>query len=111
MSEDSVIESNNYTPISNSHYSVDLQIVDAMSFLELFYKDAYNKIIEEFPEFVTHYDIMFSNTSSSWFDVQAAGLPADWSNWLCDSIENTGLVIWEEGEPWGKVNNTEDVTI
>ena len=38
--------------------------------------------------------------SGSGYDTDAMGVDAEWPSWLVDALEATGLVIWEDGEPY-----------
>ena len=82
------------TAISSNHYSVDQQVKDALDFLQTETPKVYDALVSDFPE-VTNI-----RYSGSWFDTEAMGVDLEWSSWLIDRIESTGLVIWEEGEPW-----------
>lgn len=82
--------------ISSNQYSVDLQAVDALKYIEDNHSEAYSKLLEEFPEIPK---ITFTG-HGSWMDTEAMGVDQEWSSWLIDAIELTGLVIWEEGEPF-----------
>ena len=77
--------------ISSNGFSHDQQVQDAMDWLELNHPDAYTKIVDQFPETPV--------MSGSWLDTEAMQVDAEWSSWLTDAIEETGLVVWEEGEP------------
>ena len=84
------------TAISSNHFSVDLQAVDAMHWLEANAPEAYAAVIDQFPEYPT---CVFS-AMSSWFDTEAMGVDDEWGSWLVDAIEATGVVSWEDGEPY-----------
>ena len=87
-------------PISSNHWSHDMQVIDAMKYLHDEHPDIYAKILAEFPETVV--DGKFSvPMDGSWIDTVAMGVEADWSSWLTDAIEDTGVVAWIDGEPWG----------
>lgn len=78
--------------ISSGHWSVDLQAMDALSFLQENYPEEAKAIRKEFPEpFIW---------SGSWLDTEAMGVDVEYGSWLVDAIEATGLIIWEDGEPW-----------
>lgn len=82
--------------LSSDHFSVDAQVEDAMFYLEHNHPDEFARIVEKFPEWNTR----TMGEHSSWFDTESMGVEPDWSSWLVDAIEDTGLVLWEEGEPW-----------
>lgn len=84
----------NATAISSNHFSVDQQVEDAMTWLRDFRPGHYQTILGDFPEWE---DRVFNG---SWLDTEAMGVDPDWSSWLIDAIEATGLVTWWEGEPW-----------
>ena len=79
--------------ISSGHFSHDMQVADAMSYLETNHNDDYREIIEQF-------DWKATKWIGSWVDTEAMGVDQEWSSWLCDAIEDTGHVWWEDGEPW-----------
>ena len=80
--------------ISSNHYSVDQQVQDALDFLDLQYPHYLEEILRDFPE------IQNIEWDGSWFDTEAMGVDIEWSSWLIDAIEATGVIIWEEGEPY-----------
>lgn len=80
--------------ISGNHLSHDQQAADALEFLRLEHPAAYVTVRREFPESLV-WDAL-----GSWLDIDAMGVDWEWSSWLVDAIEATGLVYWEDGEPW-----------
>lgn len=84
-------------PLSSNAFSVDLQTDDALAFLEAGYPKVYQTLSEQFPEIV---DIQWEG---SWFDTEAMGVDQEWGSWLVDAIEESGVVFWEEGEPYGRL--------
>lgn len=80
--------------ISSNHYSTDLQAEDAVQYLLDNHLIAALRVLAAFPEWFRR------EMSGSWFDTEAMGVDPEWGSWLIDAIENTGLVYWEEGEPW-----------
>ena len=87
--------------ISSGHYSHDTQVSDAMSFLETHHPEAFAEVLAKFPEWPDR------KWEGSWLDTDAMGVDVEWSSWLCDAIENTGLVSWWEGEPWSETPEEE----
>lgn len=84
-----------YSTISSNHFSHDTQVADAWSYLRgEMPEDDFDLLIAQFPEME---NIVWSG---SWFDTEAMGVDPEFSSWVCDAIEETGLVIWDEGEPW-----------
>lgn len=83
------------TALSSNHLSVDQQVADVMNYLDSNHPTVYEKIVVEFPEWVNGL-----SWNGSWFDTATMGVDVEWGSWLTDAIEATGLVIWEEGEPW-----------
>lgn len=81
--------------ISSNHFSTDQQAVDALGHLEREHPEAYAKVRAELPE-----EIIWEPGPGSAIDYEAMGVDVEWSSWLIDAIENTGLVFWEDGEPW-----------
>jgi len=89
-------------PISNNGFSVDIQAQDALNFLEDFHPEAHAKVLSELPEAGC---LLFDG---SWFDTDAMGVDIEFGSWLVDAIEQTGKVIWEEGEPFALVAQSPD---
>ena len=87
----------NATAISSNGYSVDLQIEDAMEYLRLNHQQVYLDLLVKFPEWENREGL---GGTGCWFDYEAMGVDPEWSSWLVDAIEATGLVTWWEGEPW-----------
>lgn len=84
-------------PLSHNGFSVDLQAEDALYYIASEYPEVYNDIKQGFPE------IENIKWDGSWIDTESMGVDPDWPCWLIDAIENTGLVWWEESEPWAAV--------
>ena len=80
--------------ISSNGYSHDQQVVDALDYLRINHPVEYSDVRRRFPE-----NIIFPD-KSAWFDTDEMGVDSEWSSWLCDAIENTGLVTWDDGEPY-----------
>lgn len=80
--------------ISSNHYSVDDQAVDAMAHLRFEHRDEYDAIVKEFPDYTER--VM----SGAAFDTDAMGVDVEWGSWLVDAIENTGVISWDDGEPY-----------
>lgn len=89
------------TAISNNKFSVDDQAIDAVRHLEVNHPKVHADLKGRFPELDTY------TMSGSWFDTEAMGVDAEWGSWLVDAIEETGLVRWEDGEPWSGSNDEE----
>lgn len=85
-----------YVPLSSCGASHDMQLVDSLEFLRSEYPDIYAGIMSRFPE----YD--GAEFDGSWFDTEALGVDPDWSSWLTDDVESSGVVMWEDGEPYGR---------
>lgn len=85
------------TALSSNHFSTDLQALDVLNWMEVEHPIAFEAIRSQFPEVG---NIIFE---ISWFDTEAMGVDQEWGSWLVDALEGTGLVWWEEGEPWGFV--------
>lgn len=80
--------------VSSNHFSHDQQVSDALDYLRHNYPDDYATVVREFPECES---LVWEG---SWLDVDAMGVDIEYSSWLCDAIEATGRVYWEDGEPW-----------
>lgn len=89
-------ETTNETTISHNGFSVDCQAIDAMNWLRANSPDAFHAVTAQFPEYLDH------TLNGAWFDTEAMGVDVEWGSWLVDAIEETGLVWWEEGEPWAE---------
>lgn len=83
--------------LSSGHFSTDLQLEDAVSFLEHNLPAIFAEFLEAFPEWETR---TMGDGHSSWFDVETMGVDAEWSSWAVDWVENHSPVWWEDGEPW-----------
>ena len=77
--------------ISNNHFSLDQQIVDAV---DIFSETEREKFNEAFPEWNS------LTWSGSWVDTEASGVDVEYTSWVCDWIENNTDIYWEDGEPW-----------
>jgi hypothetical protein len=80
--------------LSHNGFSVDLQSSDALDYLRNEHPLAALQVLAGFPEWFR------VEWEGSWFDTEAMGVDPEWGCWLADAIEATGLVYWEEGEPW-----------
>lgn len=89
---------------SSNGYSHDQQVYDAVFFLKAFWPADYKKVLSVFPEAE---EIDFGE-HSSWFDTEKMGVDVEFSSWLCDAIENTGHVMWIDGEPYGLTDENEE---
>lgn len=87
--------------ISSNHWSTDIQVCDAMAWLRLNHPVEYSALASEF-EHVT------LPGTSCWFADAYPDLDPEYGSWLIDAIEATGLVWWEEGEPWAGERNDDD---
>lgn len=91
------------TPISSNHWSTDSQAVDAMTWLHTNHRDVWDGLIDEFDDYETLIERQRELDSEwAWLDTDALGVDPDYMSWLVDAIEATGLVIWEDGEPWAE---------
>lgn len=79
--------------ISSNHYSTDMQACDALAYLRLTHPVEYSALARKF-EHVT------LPGTSCWFADAYPDLDPEYGSWLIEAIEATGLVWWEEGEPW-----------
>ena len=80
--------------ISSNGYSTDQQVVDALDYLRINHPAEYSDVRRRFPENIILPD------DSAWFDTDEMGVDIEWSSWLADAIEDTGLVTWDDGEPY-----------
>lgn len=84
------------TSLSSNYFSTDTQLADAMEWLANTHTEVFNELLAKFPEWRT----VKWQDHGSWIDTDAMGVDQEWSNWLIDAVEGTGLVMWEDGEPW-----------
>lgn len=84
--------------LSSGHFSTDSQLEDAISFLETREPDQFAAFLAAFPEWEAR------QMEGAWFDTDAMGVDAEWSSWAIDWVEENTGVMWEDGEPWFRVN-------
>lgn len=85
--------------LSDNHFSHDQQLDDAMRYVQQNHPEQYATLLAEFPE----WEHRTFQRYGSWLDTDAMGVDDEWSSWLTDALENTGLIIWEDGEPYAYV--------
>lgn len=83
--------------LSDSHWSHDAQVKHVMDYLAQDYPDAYREILADYPEWE---HLTWEDEYGNWVDTETSGVPFEYTSWVADAIENTGLVSWWEGEPW-----------
>jgi hypothetical protein len=83
--------------LSHNGFSTDLQVTDALAWLRLAWPDAYAAVRADFPE-----NLVFGESGSAWFDTDAMDVDIEWGSWLADALENTGHIVWWDGEPFGE---------
>lgn len=89
--------------ISSNHYSVDIQTVDALAWLESEHPAEYAAVVAEFPEYADH------RMDGAWFDTDAMSVEVEFGSWLADAVEATGLVTWVDGEPFVNLTDSDDI--
>lgn len=87
--------------ISSNHWSTDIQVCDAMIWLAGNHPNVYREIAIEFP-------ILSLPDGECWFVDAYPDLDPEYGSWLIEAIEATGLVWWEDGEPWVGERNEEE---
>ena len=88
--------------ISSNYWSTDIQVCDAMIWLRLNHPEEHATIERKFP-------ILSLPYGECWFADAYPEIDPEYGSWLIDAIEATGLVWWEDGEPWaGERNEDED---
>lgn len=85
--------------ISSNHYSADTQASDALDWLRVNHPTVYSEVRKNFAEPI--------QWEGSWFDTDAMGVDQEWGSWLVDAIEETGLVMWIDGEPYVNVSDAD----
>lgn len=85
------------TTVSSNGFSHEDQVLDALRYLRDHFPEAYAELLSKIPREV--------KIGGKQFDREAWDRSGDleWSSYLCDDIEDTGLIWWEEGEPFGFV--------
>lgn len=86
------------TTISSNGFSHDMQVNNALDWLRHNHLAVYNKIARPNSE------IQNIIMDGAWWDTEAMGVDSEMSSWITDEIEDTGLVMWEDGEPYGVVS-------
>lgn len=85
-----------YETVSSNGFSFDTQVSDALSFLQTEWPSEYAGIVGQFPEIP---DLIWSG---SWVDADESGVDRDYMSWLADALEQTGRIMWYDGEPYGR---------
>lgn len=86
------------TTVSANSYSHDQQVDDAWSWARgEMPEDDFDLLVREFPQ-MEHITWEPGNT---WFDCEAMGVDPEFTSWVADALENTGVIRWEDGEPYG----------
>lgn len=86
------------TAISSNGFSHDMQVNDALEWLRHGHLAAYNVIVR------ANSELQNIIMDGAYWDTEAMGVDIEMSSWVADEIENTGLVTWEDGEPYGVVS-------
>ena len=84
--------------ISSNGFSHDRQVSDALDWLAHYDVEAWNAIV------VPNSELRDIKWSGSWWDTEAMGVDDEMSSWIADELENTGFIVWEDGEPYGILN-------
>jgi hypothetical protein len=84
--------------LSSNHFSTDIQLEDAVSWLQHNQAEKFALFLANFPEWVTR--TKGDTVGSSWFDTEAMGVDPEWGSWAVDWVENNTDIFWEDGEPW-----------
>jgi hypothetical protein len=79
------------TAISSNHFSHDIQVKDAVSYMNKAAKEEFNAAFPEFDELIWE---------GSWVHAQKSGVDVEYMSWACDWIEAMTEIYWEDGEPW-----------
>ena len=88
------------TPISSNQFSTDLQVIDAMRYLEDAHNTEYREILASFPEYPDVENDLLNNGPSCTVDTERLNLDDDWVGWVVEAITDTGWVFWMDGEPF-----------
>lgn len=89
--------------LSSNHFSTDTQALDVLAWMRIQHPRSYCAVLREFPEAGSDLKM-----DGSWFATEAMGVDPEWGSWLVDALESSGLVAWQEGEPWALVPDTGD---
>lgn len=86
------------TTVSANSYSHDQQVDDAWSWARgEMPEDDFDLLIAAFPEM----ERIVWEPGNTWFDTEAMGVDQEYTSWVADALENTGIIRWEDGEPYG----------
>lgn len=80
--------------VSSGHYSHDMQVSDALSFMADHHPYEHAAIIAAHPE------LGRLVWSGSWVDTDAMGANPELMSWVADSVERSGCVWWSDGVPY-----------
>jgi hypothetical protein len=77
--------------ISSNHFSNDMQVQDAVSYLSDEQRERLFSVYPEWDELIWE---------DSWVHTQKSGVDPEYVSWVQDWIEADTEIYWEEGEPW-----------
>lgn len=91
--------------LSSGHYSHDMQVSDALSFMADHHPHEHAAIIAAHPELgrLVWY--------GSWVDTDAMGANPDLMSWVADSVEQSQCVWWSDGEPYAYDPDADHTTV
>lgn len=93
------------TTVSSNSFSHDQQVDDAWGWLRgEMPEDDFDLLVQKFPEMEGVYPTTGIIWSGSCFDTEAMGVDVEYTSWVADALEETGLIYWEDGEPYGVLN-------
>ena len=86
--------------LSSNAFSTDQQACDVVAWLRLNHPEQYVEIAKKF-------HVLFIPSNASHFEEEQFeyGWNPDYGSWLVDAIEETGLVLWIDGEPFALEND------
>lgn len=86
------------TTVSSNGFSHDLQVMDALNWMETEHNDEWETLVRRLPE------VTRLVWEGSWVDTDATRCDPDFMSWVADALEDTGFIEWEDGEPYGILN-------
>jgi len=94
------------TTVSHNGFSHDLQVMDALDYLRgVLPEEDYGNLVRPFGE------LGRLVWQGSWVDAEATRCDPDFMAWVADAIEQTGLVFWQEGEPFAWIEATDALVV
>ena len=78
--------------VSSNGFSHDQQVDDALTYLSMCHSEEYKKLRTQFTG-------VYDDVGGFWYAEDGDMEDPEYGSWLCDAIENTGIITWWGGEP------------